>query len=95
MTTKALPLKNRPYMFATNPTASAPTAAEMSLWLRKRVPVKWLDAHPMQEVAMRRYFGGAERVGLRLSRTSVSTYQFSPIPRGVEPQAQEKRVHRN
>ena len=55
MTTNAFPLKNRPYTFATNPTASAPTAAEMSLWFRKRVPVKWFVTQPMHEIATSMY----------------------------------------
>ena len=55
MTTNALPLKNRPYRLETIPTASAPTAAEISLWFRKRVLVKWLVTQPMQEIATRRY----------------------------------------
>ena len=42
-------------MFETKPTASAPTAAEMSLWLRKRVPVKWFVTQPIHEMATRRY----------------------------------------
>ena len=40
MMTNALPLKNRAYRLEIRPTAKAPTAAEISLWLGNLRPVK-------------------------------------------------------
>lgn len=60
MTTKALPLKNRPYMLATKPTAAPPTAAGISFWLGNLVPVKWLHTQPMHETATSKYYEGHE-----------------------------------
>lgn len=73
ITTNAFPLKNRPYTFATNPTASAPTAAEMSLWFRKRVPVKWFVTQPMHEIATSMY-SSRRRHGAWLRRLRKSEY---------------------
>jgi hypothetical protein len=56
MITKALPLKNLAYKFDISPTAKAPTAAEMSLWLGNLRPVKWLQTHPRQDIATSRDF---------------------------------------
>lgn len=63
MTTKALPLKKRPYKFATKPTAAPPTAAGISFWLGNFVPVKWLQTHPMHDTATSKYCRRADVSG--------------------------------
>ncbi len=93
MTTNAFPLKKRPYIFATKPTASAPTAAEMSLWFLKRVPVKWLVTQPMHEMATRRYCSESRQL-LHLENSKRTIYSQVPAAakgRGCEDSGTESR----
>ena len=90
ITTNALPLKNRPYILATKPTAAPPTAAGISFWLGNLVPVKWLHTQPMHDTATSKYCSGGIRLTSKPGRNH--TNRLLALERSVITQTQEERV---
>ena len=89
ITTKALPLKNRPYILATKPTAAPPTAAGISFWLGNLVPVKWLHTQPMHDTATSKYCRGIRPMP---QPGRNHTDRLLALKRSVITQTQEERV---